>query len=121
MKLTKKDIVNLKELIPETLAKHGGHISKTCEALGLSRTHFYRLLNSDPEFAERCKEAKEIILDEVEGELFKAIKKGNVTAMIFYLKTQGKNRGYIENPAVNLNVAENITEVVINVKGRDNE
>ena len=100
-----------------------GNVSKTCEEVGISRTQFYRLLNDEtkPEFKEACLQAKEIILDEVEGALFGAIKKGNVTAMIFFLKTQGKKRGYVENPAVNLNVAENITEVVINVKGRDDD
>ena len=32
----------------------------------------------------------------VESSLMKAIEGGNVTAMIFYLKTQGKGRGYVE-------------------------
>ena len=115
----KKDIVSVKDLIPETLAKCMGNVSQMCKQLNISRTHFYRLYNEDSDFAASCTDVKEMILDTVEGKLFKAIKGGNVTAMIFYLKTQGRSPGYIENPSMNINMADNITEVVINVKGRD--
>ena len=41
-------------------------------------------------------EAREDTLDFVESKLMKAIDDGNVTAMIFFLKTRGKSRGYSE-------------------------
>ena len=41
-------------------------------------------------------EARESALDEAESELMKLIRAGNLTAIIFFLKTQGKSRGYSE-------------------------
>lgn len=35
-------------------------------------------------------------LDYAESALLKLIKEGNATALIFFLKTKGKHRGYIE-------------------------
>lgn len=115
----KADVIKIKNVIPEVLAKHMGNISAMCKELGIARTTFYRYINDDPEFMARCKEVEEQMLDFAESCLFKSMKDGNVTAIIFYLKTKGKQRGFVENPAFNLNVAENITEVVINVKGRE--
>ena len=41
-------------------------------------------------------EARENTLDFVESKLMKAIDDGNLTAIIFFLKTRGKSRGYSE-------------------------
>ncbi len=41
-------------------------------------------------------EARESSIDLAESKLIEAIKAGNLTAIIFFLKTQGKSRGYSE-------------------------
>ena len=41
------------------------------------------------------------LLDMVESALIQKIKDGNLTAIIFYLKTKGQGRGYIERQYVN--------------------
>ena len=40
--------------------------------------------------------ARESSVDLAESELMKAIRAGNMTAIIFFLKTQGRSRGYVE-------------------------
>jgi hypothetical protein len=45
---------------------------------------------------------KESLLDLAESKLLENIKQGDNTAILFYLKTQGKKRGYIEKSAVDV-------------------
>lgn len=49
-----------------------------------------------PSVAKAIEESKEGLLDLAEAKLYQEINSGNMTAIIFYLKTQGKKRGYIE-------------------------
>lgn len=41
-------------------------------------------------------DARESMIDTAESMLYKQIGEGNTTAIIFFLKTQGRQRGYIE-------------------------
>ena len=50
----------------------------------------------DEEFKKSVDSIEDIALDFAESQLHKQIKDGNVTATIFYLKTKGTKRGYIE-------------------------
>lgn len=53
-----------------------------------------------PTVAAALHNERENTTDFVENALLSAIKDGNVTAMIFYLKTQAKARGYVERQEV---------------------
>ncbi|MEF2920033.1 MAG: hypothetical protein U0O22_06120, partial [Acutalibacteraceae bacterium] len=48
-------------------------------------------------------EINEATLDFVESKLLENIKKGEVTSIIFYLKTKGRNRGYQEKTEIDIN------------------
>ena len=50
----------------------------------------------DSAFRERLECTRKTILDDVEESLRDLIKNSDVTATIFYLKTHGKSRGYVE-------------------------
>jgi len=94
------------------LCESHGIITEACRKTGYSRETFYRWCREDEEFKKGAEEAQEIALDFVEGKLFQKIngvlitsddedkpiyeKEPSDTAIIFYLKTKGKKRGYVE-------------------------
>lgn len=103
----------VKELLLKALKKNGGVICKACESVNISRMQYYRWLKEDAEFAEKVREVEESMIDFVENRLMTLINDGDTTATIFYLKTKGKNRGYVEKMQVdgNLNTDVRITYV----------
>ncbi len=85
-----------KETFLEELAKGNGIIATACEKAGISRTTYYRWCAADPVFKEKADEVTETQVDFVESKLLQQINEGDTTAIIFYLKTKGKKRGYNE-------------------------
>lgn len=73
-----------------------GIILTACEAVNISRSTYYKWMREDPEFKEKVEEIQESQVDFVESKLIKAIEANDTTAIIFYLKTKGKKRGYSE-------------------------
>ena len=73
-----------------------GHVTKTCDACIMSRMTYYAWMKN-PIFAEAIESEKEGLIDFVEHMLIKNINKGDTTAIIFFLKTIGKKRGYVEH------------------------
>lgn len=79
----------------EAMKSNLGNITKACEALGISRQTYYNWLE-DEEFKSEVANIDEYVIDFAEHSLFKQIQENNTTATIFYLKTKGKHRGYVE-------------------------
>lgn len=75
-----------------------GIVSAACEVAGVSRKTYYRWIESDEEFAAKVEDMADFQCDFVESKLLKKIEEGDTTAIIFYLKTKGKKRGYTTNP-----------------------
>lgn len=92
-----EDDVNLKERIILSLIKNKNVVSTTCREVGIERKRFYRMKEQDLYFAEYTNEVREILLDFVEAKLIDMIEKGDKQLIMFYLKTQGKDRGYEES------------------------
>jgi hypothetical protein len=89
-------IEQTKKALLTALEKSLGVVTTACKAVGISRTTFYKYVDEDQEFAKAVLEIEEVALDFVESQNFKQIQKGNVTSIIFYLKTKGKKRGFVE-------------------------
>ena len=61
-----------------------------------------------------------IALDFAESQLHKQIGDGNSTATIFFLKTKGRGRGYVERQEIH-NTGDNLFNIQILGEGTENE
>ena len=89
-----------------------GNVSLTCEELGISRQTFYRWKDESKEFKKAVKDVEEGLIDFVESKLMKNIKEGKETSMIFFLKTKGKDRGYIEKTEIKHSGGLNVPPII---------
>lgn len=100
--------------IARVYEKKAGNLASTASALNIDRTTLWKMRKDNPELEEKLKAVDEGLIDFVESKLLKAINEDNITSIIFYLKTKGKNRGYIERVEqdVNMNPFQELMESV---------
>jgi len=81
-----------KELIITSLSEVMGNIGVACKMSGIGRKTFYLWKDKDNEFKEKAEtiiaEQNEEMNDFAEGKLYEHIRKDNIAALIFYLKTR---------------------------------
>jgi len=85
-----------KEDFIDILRANGGNIQAACKHCHIGRRTIYEWRDKEEWIAEAIEDIREISVDNVETSLYKSAMEGNVTAQIFFLKTQGRSRGYIE-------------------------
>ncbi len=105
---------NNKKRFLDRLKQSRGIITSACESVDMSRQTYYNWLKDDEDFRIAVDEIQESMIDFVESKLMQKINgieiqsaKGEIfevppsdTAIIFYLKTKGKKRGYVEKSEV---------------------
>ena len=79
-----------------------GNITAVARRFGVSRTTIYKHINKYPTVKIALDEAREEMIDNAESVLYQQVLGGNMTAVIFFLKTQGKRRGYSERQELEL-------------------
>lgn len=77
-----------------------GNVSAVARDLGVSRPTLYAFIQRHPTLQSALREAREAMLDNAESALYRAVLAGKAWAVCFFLKTQGKGRGYIERAEV---------------------
>ena len=92
------------ELFLKHFRESHGIVSDACQKVGITRACYYKWRDSDLKFKERAEEVEEETIDVVESKLLSAINNDDLTAIIFYLKTKGKKRGYVERVEQDVNV-----------------
>ena len=94
----------------KSLRNNLGHISNSCKAANIGRRTYYEWIDVDKDFEEDVAHVQESLLDLAESKLLENIESNENIAIIFYLKTKGKKRGYIEKQEVE--VVRPISEVL---------
>lgn len=94
IKNTSNDIVSRNRVIEKqrmvSTLKEMPIVEVACQRAGAARATYYRWLKSDPEFAEKCREAldhsTEAVSDIAEAKLINSIREGNMQAISFWLR-----------------------------------
>ena len=102
-----------KKAIIEALEKSLGVVTTACKKVGIGRTQFYNWLKDDEEFAKEVDDIQNIALDFAESQLHKQIGDGSTSATIFFLKTKGKRRGYIEKSELDITSGDKVINMPI--------
>lgn len=89
-----------KESILKALEQSLGVVNNACQAAQIPRSTFYKWLKEDEEFAKQVEDIANVALDFAESQLHEQIRENSTAATIFYLKTKGKKRGYIERQEI---------------------
>ena len=77
-----------------------GFVTVIADRLGVTPSYVYQLQKKFPTFRQAILDQREMMKDNAEGKLQSLINQENPTAIIFYLKTQAKDRGYVERQEV---------------------
>jgi hypothetical protein len=114
--MTNKDI-NKKAML-DALEKSLGVVTSACKSVDIARETHYRWLREDADYKAAVDELSDVALDFAESQLHKQIKDGNSTATIFFLKTKGKKRGYVERQELDVSTGKMFQ---IEVLGEDSD
>jgi hypothetical protein len=101
----------------KALDENIGIVTTACMKQGITRDAYYGWLRHDPEFVEKVREIKDRGVDFAEDMLMSRIVAGDLQAVTFFLRSQGKHRGW--NDKIDVNVSSN-TNASITDKIMDN-
>jgi hypothetical protein len=85
-----------KKAMLAALEKSLGIVTTACKEVGIVRQTHYNWMQNDAEYKEAVESISDGVLDFAESKLHGLIDSGDTAATIFYMKTKGKKRGYIE-------------------------
>jgi hypothetical protein len=86
--------------VVEAVRRAQGHVSLAAHMLGLDFSTVYKMAKRVPSVAQAIREEREKMLDVAEAQVYRKVKEGDNTMTIFFLKTQGKHRGWVERQEV---------------------
>lgn len=88
--------------IVAALIKTGGNMTKTAAKAGLARSVLYERVNASPVLVAAAKEARDVLVDVLEGKLVQVALEGDVHALKMTLTHYGKERKwFVQDPPEN--------------------
>jgi len=109
-----------KRAVLEALEKSLGVVTIACKNAQIHRDTFYTWKKEDKDFAKTVEDIEQISLDFAEASLHAQIKEKNTSATIFFLKTKGRSRGYIERKEVDVFSSDQAKERDLRILDRYN-
>lgn len=94
-----------------------GVLKPACDMTGMCRKTIWEWRKKYPEFDAACHDCEETAVDFVETKLYKLINDGAEASTIFYMKTKGRKRGYVEKHEVDMNAE--VKGVTVNVTNQE--
>jgi hypothetical protein len=85
-----------KSKIEETLIAVSGNVSAAARSLGMQRHHLHKIISRSEQLQQVVHDARQSMCDNAESALNRAVINGEAWAVCFTLKTQAKDRGYVE-------------------------
>lgn len=86
--------------VADAITQAKGFVTYAAQILGCDRSTVHNYINKYSECRQAVQDARAGMLDNAELQLLRQIQDGNITAIIFALKTIGKHRGYVERQQV---------------------
>lgn len=96
--MTQKELTA--EIVNGAIEQMRGNITAAAKSLGCSRSTIYAFIANHPTCQQVLDTARESMIDNVESVLYSKALEGEAWAVCFFLKTQGKHRGYVERQEV---------------------
>jgi hypothetical protein len=109
----------------DTIEECYGIQIEVAKKLDVTRLTVSNWIAKDPKLQVAVKLARESLYDVVESKLLQNIKDGKETSMIWFMKTQMRNRGYTDKAELDIN-SKNITVTFVqeggtNIQLNDND
>lgn len=94
---TKSTVKLSEELVLKALEAHGGLITHAARSLHCSYRKLKRFIGKNPSIEKTLKTYRLINVERAERKLRDLVEAGNLGAICFTLKCQGRDRGWVEN------------------------
>ena len=101
--VTKSQMSHNKKDFLDALERSLRVVTTAAKVCNIDRRTHYRWLEEDAEYKEAVNDIQESAIDFAESSLHQQIKDKIPSSTIFYLKTKGKNRGYVEKQQIEIN------------------
>ena len=88
------------ESVETKLREFNGNLAAVGRAFGVTRQSVWRFIQSRPKLKAAADDVREGMKDNAESSLHRAVLAGEAWAVCFYLKTQAKDRGYVEKQEI---------------------
>lgn len=83
------------EVLP-LIEQYKGNVAAIARKFGVARGTILNRCKESPTLMQALEDARETMLDNAESMLYNKVLEGSTVELLFFLKTQGRSRGYIE-------------------------